>query len=57
MNSSNIAQLVKSLCKHPIETSAGSVSRLITDCVERHVIKPLDPDAGNRYMQYIPYWA
>lgn len=38
-------------------TSAGSVSRLISGCVERHLVKPVDPEAGNRYMKYVPYWA
>lgn len=39
------------------ESSAGSISRLIKDAVEKKVIKPLDPDTAPRYMKYIPIWA
>ena len=39
------------------ESSAGSVSRLIAQCVQERKLKPLDPQAGNRYMKYVPYWA
>ena len=38
-------------------SSAGSVSRVIADAVEKGLIRPLDPQAGNRYMKYMPYWA
>lgn len=38
-------------------TSAGSVSRMIAEAVEKKLIKPLDANAGNRYMKYMPYWA
>ena len=39
------------------ESSAGSVSRLIKDAVEKGIIKPLDPDTAPRYMKYLPIWA
>ena len=39
------------------ESSAGSVSRLIKDAVERNRIKALDPNTAKRYMRYIPIWA
>ena len=38
-------------------SSAGSVSRVIAEAVERKLIKPIDANAGNRYMKYMPYWA
>jgi len=38
-------------------SSAGSVSRVITEAMNRKLIKPLDPMAGNRYMKYMPIWA
>ena len=38
-------------------SSAGSVSRVIAEAMERKLIKPLDVSAGNRYMKYMPYWA
>lgn len=38
-------------------SSAGSVSRVIAEAVEKGLIKPLDAQAGNRYMKYMPYWA
>lgn len=39
------------------ESSAGIVSRLIKDAVEKKLIKPFDPNAGRKYMRYIPIWA
>lgn len=39
------------------DSSAGSISRLIKDAVERKLIKPLDPTTAPRYMRYIPIWA
>lgn len=39
------------------DTSAGQISRLIKSCVEAGMIKPFDPDKGQRYMTYIPSWA
>ena len=39
------------------ETSAGSISRLIKECVSSGRIKPLDPETAKRYMKYIPVWA
>ena len=39
------------------ESAAGIVSRLIKDAVEKHLIKPFDPEAGRKYMRYIPIWA
>lgn len=39
------------------ETSAGNVSRLIKEAVEKGFIKPLDPYTAPRYMKYLPIWA
>lgn len=39
------------------ESSAGIVSRLIKDAMDKHYIKPFDPTAGRKYMRYIPIWA
>lgn len=39
------------------DSSAGSVSRLIKEAVEKQFIKPLDPATAPRYMRYIPIWA
>jgi len=38
-------------------SSAGSISRLIKEAVEKKLIKPLDPTTAPRYMKYIPVWA
>lgn len=34
-----------------------AVSRLIRECCDAELIKEEDPDAGNRYRRYIPFWA
>ena len=39
------------------ESSAGSVSRLIKEAVDKQIIKPIDPGTAPRYMKYIPIWA
>lgn len=39
------------------ETSAGSISRLIKETLDRKQIRPLDPTTAPRYMRYIPIWA
>ncbi len=39
------------------ESSAGTISRLIKDAIEKGAIKPLDPDTAPRYMKYQPWWA
>lgn len=39
------------------ESTAGSISRLIKEAVEKKLIKPLDPTTAPRYMKYIPIWA
>ncbi len=39
------------------ESSSGSVSRLIKECVNKKLIKPLDPQTAPRYMKYVPIWA
>lgn len=38
-------------------SSAASISRLIKDAVDSHLIKPLDPNTAPRYMKYTPIWA
>ena len=39
------------------DTSAGSISRLIKEAVNRKLIRPVDPNTAPRYMRYIPVWA
>lgn len=39
------------------DSSAGSISRLIKDAVDKKLIKPLDPQTAKRYMRYVPIWA
>lgn len=39
------------------ETSAGSISRLIKEAVNKKLIRPVDPTTAPRYMKYIPVWA
>lgn len=37
--------------------NSAKASRLIREAVEAGVIRPYDPDAGTRYMKYVPFWA
>lgn len=37
--------------------SASTISRVIRDAVEDGLIKPVDPEASQKYMRYIPSWA
>ena len=39
------------------DSSAGSISRLIKEAIQKKLIKPLGPDTAPRYMKYIPIWA
>lgn len=39
------------------DSSAGSISRLIKDAVDKNKIKALDPNTAKRYMRYVPIWA
>ena len=39
------------------DTSAGSISRLIKEAIDKNKIKPLDPETAKRYMRYVPVWA
>ena len=39
------------------DTSAGSISRLIKETVDKNRIKAIDPTTAKRYMRYIPIWA
>ena len=39
------------------DSSAGSISRLIKDAVDKKLIKALDPQTAKRYMRYVPIWA
>lgn len=39
------------------DSSAGSISRLIKEAVEKKLIKPLDPSTAPKYMKYMPIWA
>lgn len=38
-------------------SASAMISRLIKETLEAEQIKPLDPKASPRYMQYVPYWA
>ena len=40
-----------------MESSSGSISRLIKEAVQCKLLKPLDPTTAPRYMKYIPIWA
>lgn len=37
--------------------NSAMVSRIIKDTTEKGLIRPYDPEAGNKAMRYIPYWA
>lgn len=37
--------------------NSAIVSRLIREAVENGLIQPYDPEAGKKYMKYIPFWA
>lgn len=37
--------------------STATVSRMIAEAVESNLIVPVDPNAGNRYMRYVPWWG
>ena len=39
------------------ESSAGSISRLIKEAVDKNRVKALDPKTAKRYMRYVPIWA
>lgn len=39
------------------DTSAGSISRLIKETVDKNRIKAIDPTTAKRYMRYVPIWA
>lgn len=38
-------------------SGASQVSRLIKTCISSNLLKIADPDAGKRYVRYLPYWA
>lgn len=38
-------------------SGASQVSRLIKTCLDGNMLKIADPDAGKRYIRYLPYWA
>lgn len=37
--------------------NSASASRLIKEAVDAAMIVPFDPDAGNKAMRYVPFWA
>jgi len=39
------------------EKNAARASRIIVETIEAGLIKPHDPNAGRRYMKYIPFWG
>lgn len=39
------------------DASSSIVSRLIKECVEANLVKPLDADSSRKFMKYIPAWA
>ena len=39
------------------ESASASISRLIKECVNQELIKPIDPNTAPRYMKYVPIWA
>lgn len=38
-------------------SGASQGSRLIKTCISSNLLKIADPDAGKRYVRYLPYWA
>ncbi len=40
-----------------VETSAGSISRLIKEALDKNLLKHVNPDTAPRYMKYIPIWG
>ena len=38
-------------------SGASQVSKLIKTCISSNLLKIADPDAGKRYVRYLPYWA
>ncbi|KFI88047.1 putative transcriptional regulator [Bifidobacterium reuteri DSM 23975] len=39
------------------QSGASQISRLIKACLDENLLKIADPDAGKRYIRYLPYWA
>jgi len=39
------------------ENQSAKASRIIGDTVEAGLIKPVDADAGRKYMRYVPKWC
>ena len=39
------------------DSSAGMISRMIREAVERRLIRPFDPNTAPKYMKYIPIWG
>jgi ATP-dependent DNA helicase RecG len=37
--------------------NSATASRLIKEAVEAGMIHPYDPDAGRKFMKYVPFWA
>ena len=37
--------------------NSAMVSRIIKQTCDSGLITPYDPDAGNKSMRYVPYWA
>ncbi len=35
----------------------AAASRIIRDSIDEGLVKPVDPNAGRRYMRYVPNWA
>lgn len=39
------------------EKNSAKASRIIGESVAAGAIKPIDPNAGTRFMKYVPYWC
>ena len=39
------------------DSQSAQISRLVKDCMERGLIKQLDPAASKKEMRYVPWWA
>jgi ATP-dependent DNA helicase RecG len=39
------------------QRNSAAASRLISEAIEAGLIAPLDPQAGRKYMRYVPHWA
>jgi len=39
------------------QRNSATASRLIREAVEAGLVVPYDPEAGRKFMRYVPFWA